>query len=75
MRQEEEKADLERCYQEFLSDSEFYGNQVTEYSAEVATHQVDLDDLISSRSQLQYALGTKKMSAFRAKSSKDQLES
>jgi hypothetical protein len=28
-RQDEEKADLERCYQEFLSDSDFYGNQVT----------------------------------------------
>ncbi|KAM3143537.1 hypothetical protein pb186bvf_004299 [Paramecium bursaria] len=48
--------------QDFLSyssDQEFYKNQITQFETEVATHQVDLSDLLQSRDGLQKLLGEK----------------
>ncbi|CAD8163723.1 unnamed protein product [Paramecium pentaurelia] len=53
---QDEAEQLDSYFQQFLSDSEFYSNQVTEYSTEVAQHQSDITTFKKDRNSLQQSL-------------------
>ncbi|CAK93332.1 unnamed protein product (macronuclear) [Paramecium tetraurelia] len=53
---QDEAEQLDSYFQQFLSDSEFYSNQVTEYKTEVAQHQSDITTFQKDRNSLQQSL-------------------